>query len=187
MFVSTVSPTTLRPGMLADGLGQARGVGVVFGQPIDVVLQRVQGCGGQDAGLPHAAAEQLAVPPGLLHQVLGPGQRRADRGAQPLAEADAHGVEVLRPAVGRDAGGHDGVEQPCAVQVRPQAVGVGPIADRLHDFVRLDAARAAVVRVLQADQPRADQVLVVGRGSSPSIAPVAARRTGPRRSARPRR
>ena len=38
-------------------LGQRAGVGMVVGQAVDVVVQRVQRGGGQHAGLAHAAAE----------------------------------------------------------------------------------------------------------------------------------
>ena len=48
-----------------DGRGQTLGVGVVLGQTLDVMLQGIEGRGGEDARLTHAAAEHLAMPPGL--------------------------------------------------------------------------------------------------------------------------
>ena len=49
----------------ADGVGEDAGVGVIFGQAVDVVLERVERAGGDDAGLAHAAAECFAMAAGL--------------------------------------------------------------------------------------------------------------------------
>ena len=53
-------------------------------------------------------------------------QGRADRGPEPLREADGDGVEVPRPLGGRDARGDHGVEQPGAVEVHRQSVARAP-------------------------------------------------------------
>ena len=52
-------------GGCADGVGDDAGVGVVFGQSADVVLERVERAGGDDAGLAPAAAECFAMAAGL--------------------------------------------------------------------------------------------------------------------------
>ena len=70
------------------------------------------------------------------------------------------------PIGGRDAGGDDGVEQAGAVEVAGQVVVGGPAADFGDGVVRLDAAGAAVVCVLQADEFRADAVVVAGRSDA---------------------
>jgi hypothetical protein len=44
---------------------------MVLGQPLDVVLQSVQSACGDDSGLPHAPAEQFAMPPGAIDHFLG--------------------------------------------------------------------------------------------------------------------
>ena len=46
-----------------ERLGQPAGPGVVVGQPLDVVGQRVPAGRGEDAGLAHAAAHPLADHP----------------------------------------------------------------------------------------------------------------------------
>ena len=62
----------------------------------------------------------------------------------------------------RDARGHHGVHQPGAVEVHGQPWLARPGRD-LGDVVdRVDPAAAAVVRVLQADQPGPDVMAVVG-------------------------
>ena len=53
----------------AAGLGKQLRVGVVLGQPLDVVVEGVQPGGGQDADLPHAAAHPLAAHPRLVDRV----------------------------------------------------------------------------------------------------------------------
>ena len=142
-------------------MGQKLGVLVVFGQAFHVMLQGVKRSGGDDSGLAHPAAEEFAVPPGFVNQLLGAGQGRAHRSSQPLAEADAHRVEVLRPLPGGNPRGHHGVEKPCSVQVGAQAVLVGPTADRFQRLVRPHPTTAAVVGVFQAHESRPHQVFVL--------------------------
>ena len=69
MFVSTVSGIEFQAGGCADGVGEDAGVGVVFGQAVDVVLERVERAGGDDAGLAPAAAECFAMAAGLANQI----------------------------------------------------------------------------------------------------------------------
>ena len=66
---------------------------VVLGQPLDVVFQGIDAARRDNARLPHRAAERLLVPPCLLDKGARPGERRADRRAQPLREVDPDGVE----------------------------------------------------------------------------------------------
>ena len=100
-----------------NALGQAACVGVVLGEAFDVMFEGVEGGRGQDAGLPHSAAQDLAVPQGLGDQVFWPAQGGAYRRAQSLAETDTHGVEVFGPTRWLDAGSHGGVKEPCAVEM----------------------------------------------------------------------
>ena len=65
MFVSICAGHSDRPSIWRIASAKRLGVGVVFGQALDVMLQGVERRGGDDAGLPHAAAEQFAMPPGL--------------------------------------------------------------------------------------------------------------------------
>ena len=59
---------------LPDALGETLGVGVVLGQEVDIVVQGVKGGRGQNAGLPHAAAQHFAVAEGLADQIGRAGQ-----------------------------------------------------------------------------------------------------------------
>src|SRR4051812_41185707 len=64
------------------------------------------------------------------------------------------------PLCRREARGDDGVPQPGAVEMHEQAVLVCPGADGLDLLDGVDPAATAVVRVLQADEPGAHQVVV---------------------------
>ena len=62
---------------LRQPVGEPRGVGVVLGQPLDVVVERVQAARRDDARLAHRAADHLLVAPGLVDQLRA--TRRAPR------------------------------------------------------------------------------------------------------------
>ena len=96
MLVSTVAGST-RPGAAsATRLGQPAGARVVVGQPVDVVVERVQPGRREDADLAHPAAEPLAP-----DARLGDRARADDASTEPtgapeaLGQADRHGVEQL--------------------------------------------------------------------------------------------
>ena len=57
---------------VGDAPGQPLGVQVIFGETFDVVLQGIDPCCRQDAGLPHATAELLAEAMSPLHKFLRP-------------------------------------------------------------------------------------------------------------------
>ena len=144
--------------------GQPGGPGVVVGQPFDVVLQGETAGRGQDADLPHAAAVALAPDPGL-GDPLGRGhQHRADRRAQPLGQADRHGVE---------AGGQLGQRCPEATwafhsrapsRCRPRPCARASCCTARTAVQRLHRAAAEVVGVLHRDRGGRDQVRPGVRG-----------------------
>ncbi len=144
-----------------DRRGELGRVGMVDRQTIDVMLQRVERRRGQHAGLTHAAPQQLAMSSGKLDELARTGERRSDRRPQPLAEADAHGVEVLGPIGQGNAGGHGGIPEPSAVQVGGQPDGMTPIANVGNDVIGQHSAGAPIVRVLKADQPGAWKMIVL--------------------------
>ena len=89
---------------------------------------------------------------------FGPASAEPTGAPSPLLKQTETVSKCSRPLAGGDAGGDDGVPEPGAVEVHDQAVLARPGADRLDLLERIDAAAAAVVRVLQADQPGADHV-----------------------------
>ena len=125
---------------------------MVFGHPPDVVLQCVQPGGGEDAGLPHAAPQQLAGPD-EPRQELGAGEhQRPHRRPQALRQAHADRVARGGDLRQRHAGGDVRVPDAGAVEVQQQAVAVAEAAHRQDPVQGIDQAAAVVVRVLQRHQ-----------------------------------
>ena len=105
----------------AAGLRQQPGVGVVLGEPVDVVVEGVRRPGREDAHLPHPAPEPLAPDPRLGDGGFRPDEHRADRGAEPLGEAHGQHVDLGAVRRQRRARGHVRVPEPRAVQVHGHA------------------------------------------------------------------
>src|SRR5690606_37633690 len=112
-------------GDLTQAGSEQLGVGVVLGQALDVVLQRVDARRGDDPGLAHRPAEHVLVAPRPLHRLPISGQHGADRAAEALGEVDPDSVDVLAPDLGRDTASYDGVQQAGTVQVNLHAQPVG--------------------------------------------------------------
>ena len=81
-----------------QALGQTRCQRVVIGQPLDMVLQRMQGRSGQHAGLAHAAAQHFTNAVRPANKFPTTAQSRTNRRAQPLTKTHRHAVKTLRDA-----------------------------------------------------------------------------------------
>ena len=118
--------STVRPGRPARPVGEAGRQRVVVGEAVDVVVERVQRRRGDDAGLAHAAADHLAPAVRAGDERARADQRRADRRAEALREADRDLIERRRDRArrrARIAAERDrGVEEARAVEVGRQAV-----------------------------------------------------------------
>jgi len=78
----------------AQSGGEACGVSMILGQSGDVVLERVESGGGEDAGLPHAAPQDLARSFRFRDEVGSSEQHGARRRAQALGQAHRHRIET---------------------------------------------------------------------------------------------
>src|SRR6185436_11976129 len=67
--------------------------GVVLGQALDVMLERVDTGRRDDPGLSHGSAEQVLLPPCPLDRLRRAREQRAERAAETLREAERDGVE----------------------------------------------------------------------------------------------
>ena len=56
-----------QPRCVADGIGEDAGVRMILGQAVDVMIERVERAGSEDAGLAPAAAERFAMSAGLAN------------------------------------------------------------------------------------------------------------------------
>ena len=148
--------------------GQRAGVGVVLGQPLDVVVERVQRARGHDPRLAQRAAEHLLVAPRLVDQLRRAGQAGAQRRAQALGEVDPRGVEAGGILGGGHARGDDGVHQPRAVHVQPQPVRRARRRRTARSCASGHTRPPAMFVVCSTrDQPRARRVAVPGVRSAP--------------------
>ena len=82
-------------------VGQCPGVGMVVGQPVDVVVQGVARRRSQHPHLAQPTAQHLADAPGTVDQRHIAHQGRAHRRPQPLAEAHRHAVVTAGNGAGQ--------------------------------------------------------------------------------------
>ena len=88
------------------GLGEAAAsrsrARVVVGEPLDVVVERVDAGGRDDPGLAHRAAEEVLLRARRAPDHLGrAGEHGAERAAEPLREAERDGVEAAAISAAR--------------------------------------------------------------------------------------
>src|SRR4029079_3258426 len=83
---------------------QTARAGVILGQPVDVVLERVDTGRRDDPRLAHRAPEEVLLAPRPLDALRRAPEQRAERAAEPLREAERDGVEQPRNPRGGDAG-----------------------------------------------------------------------------------
>lgn len=148
-------------GDACDGAGEFLGGGVVLGKAVDVMVECVEGCGGEDAGLAHGAAEHLAEAVDALDGGAIAGDRGADGRAESLAEAAGDGVEVSCVLGWGDAGGDGGVPEACAVEVGLEAESLGGCGDGVGLLEWPDGAATSVVGVLDDDEFGAGEVVAL--------------------------
>ena len=139
--------------------GEALGVGMILGEPLDVVLEGVEPGRGDDARLPHRTAQDLAGTLRALDHGPGSDQHRPGRRAEPLGQAHRHRVETAAELGHRRPELHRGVEDARAVEVRREAA---PLRQRDRGREIRPPEDAAADRVLERDEARAREVRVVG-------------------------
>ena len=161
-------------------LGEPARAGVVVRQTLDVVVEGVHAGGGDDARLAHGAAEQVLLAPRALDRLGRAREKRAERTAQALRQAEGHGVEVLADRRRLDARRDDRVEEARAVEVGSQATLARGSRDRRQLVERPAAPARGVVGVLDGEHARP----LVGRLRARTPSRRRARPT-PKRPARP--
>ncbi len=135
-------------------LGEPPRAGVVVGQPLDVVVERVQRRRRDDPGLPHRAAEEVLLAPRACHQLGGAGDDRPERATEPLREAERHRVEPAGDRGRGNALGDRGVEEAGAVEVGSEAERAGAAEDVRQPVEGPAAPAGRVVRVLEHEHRR---------------------------------
>ena len=110
MFVSTRSPTSPKP-RIARATSPSRRIGVVFGQPIHMVLKRVHARAASTPAWRMPPPNSLRIRRAFLIRSFGPAMPKPIGGAESFGKANTHRVKMLRPAAGIDAAGHGSIEQ----------------------------------------------------------------------------
>ena len=116
------------------------------------MFQRVDGGRGDNAGLAHGAAEQLAGVLGFPDKVFRPAEKGSHGSSQPLGDAEHERVRVLGQLLYGNAEICGGVENARAVHVDWHAVFIGQAADGGHALRRDTGSTGVIVGVLDADQ-----------------------------------
>src|SRR5207249_10931154 len=108
-----------------QSMGQAGRVAVVAGEPLDVVLERVEAGRGEHARLPHRAAEDLARTARAGDEVAAAKQHGSGRRAQTLRQAARHRVEARAELLYRRVEMHGGIEDARAIETCRKAAPLG--------------------------------------------------------------
>src|SRR5580698_5641328 len=116
-----------------------------------MMVERVDAGSGANAGLPHGAAQPLLPAPDLVDEAVAARDHRADRGAQSLGEIDPGRIPSLRHLARTDSRGDAGVQQPRAVHMGDEAVGLGDLCDRIEIGLVPDRAAADIGGLFDAD------------------------------------
>ena len=182
MLVSTSAGSSSTPSSCASPSARRRALDVVLGEPLDVVVERVQAGGREDPRLAHRAAEHLLAAPGLVDQGLRAGQAGADGRSQPLREVEPRGVEAAAPTSPPSTPlATTAFMQPGAVQVRAQPVAGGDVEHAAR--LRLERPHAPAAR--GSSSARRTPLAGAGRSGRPHGSP-SRRRRAPRARTIPR-
>ena len=132
---------------------QAR-VRVVFRQPLELMIQGVDGRCGQDADLTHGAAEHAPMARRERNESARAGQDRSGGRPEALRERDGHDVERRRQLGRRTMGGHRGVPDARAVEKRRDPRARAAVQTASTTSCGTTTPPRAVVRVLDLDEGR---------------------------------
>jgi len=147
-------------GEVVDARGKLLRAPVIVREPIDHLFEGHDACGGDDPGLPHAAADALAPRPGLFDEIRIADDQRSDRAAQSLGQAEHDRVRFGRIRRGGHAGRDGRVEDARAIEVHLQSALPRNGAEPRVQVERDHPSSAAVVSVLQAEDAR-DRIMNV--------------------------
>ena len=132
---------------------------VVLSEPLDVVVERVEGGGGHDPRLPHRTAEQELAAPRFPHRLARAGEDRSERTAEPFGETERDGVCERAVLRSRHAARDGRVHQPGAVEMDGEAELARGARGRSQLVERPQASARAPVRLLENDDARGLEIV----------------------------
>jgi hypothetical protein len=107
----------------AQHVGQPVGQAVIVCKSMHVSLERIRCCSRQNTGLTHPTTKHLSPAVSRVDHALRADQRRTNRCAQSLRQADGHRVEMTGDLHHRHAKRDRGIEKPGAIEVQSQPAG----------------------------------------------------------------
>src|SRR5438270_6495567 len=117
------------PGIDPDPLRYPLRAYVVVGQPLDVVVKRIEHRCSRDTGLPQRAAEQELRLPGPLDRLFRPCKDCPERATEALRETDRDGVGEPSPRRRLETRGDGGVEKARPVEGEGRAARARGVGD----------------------------------------------------------
>src|SRR5215207_2209561 len=145
---------------------EATGIGVIVAETLAIVLDTEQRPGSDHAGLAKCAAQSFARRPRRVHDVDRPGERRADRCAEPLRERHHDGIGTGSVVAHGHAGGCFDVPESRAVEMERQVHVVRRVRNLPECMQRGDRPAGTVVRVFYADERSTGGIARRGTGRS---------------------
>ena len=75
-------------GNLREAAGERAGIGMIVGEPVDMMIERVEAGSGANTALTHRASETLFPAPDFINERIRSGDHSPDRCAEALADVD---------------------------------------------------------------------------------------------------
>jgi len=135
-----------------DRASECPGPVVVLGKPRDPVLERMEPAGGEHAGLPHPAPEELPDPAAFPDRIAASAEDRPRGRSEALREAEHHGVGAGGEVAGGNPGSNLGVEDAGAVHVELEALLAAGLAGAAQVLEGKDRSSGEVARLLQDEE-----------------------------------
>ncbi|KAF5028677.1 hypothetical protein DSECCO2_656550 [anaerobic digester metagenome] len=125
-------------------------------QAVDMMLEGIEPCSSENAGLPHAPSEQLAYGKGLGNELLVSAEHASHRAAQTLGKAEGDGVGILGIGLDRNTGGCLCIEDPRSIHMNLQVVGGCKVLDHLKVLKRVAVSSDSI---LHLDEGRSSHIV----------------------------
>src|SRR5262249_14033792 len=125
----------------------------ILGERRDMVVERIEAGGGEDARLPHRTAEYPAGLHGAGDVGGAAGDDAADRAAEALRQCDRCEIERPRQFGKADARRDRRIEEAGAVEITSDAARARRLADGGDLALLPHDAAAEIVRVFDRDEP----------------------------------
>src|SRR5262245_19073233 len=109
----------------SDPLGDQSRIGVVVGQSVHIMIERIKASCGEESNLTHGPAEHPTVSKAALDGISGAGKQRSAGRAEAFGESHGNQVKGGGKLRRRATTGDGGIPEPSAVEIAGDAMGYG--------------------------------------------------------------